>query len=88
MCIPLPQIALVEKRDGAAGRVDAAEYLMKHPEVRNYMSQIFTSDGAEALNPGMTYFAEPDSYTIAYRKVLSDEDCWSTPADEDYCPQV
>ncbi len=49
MCVPLPQIALVEKRDGTAGRIDAAEFLMKHPEVRNYMSQIFTSGRRRGL---------------------------------------
>lgn len=82
MSVPLPKVSVIEERDGQAGRVDAAEYLMKHPEVRNYMSQVYATDGAEALNPGLTYIAEPGSYSITYEQVLGDADRWTDVRDE------
>lgn len=86
MCVPLPQMSIVEERDGMAGRIDAAEFLMKHPEVRDYVQQVYTTDGAAAVNPGMTYLVDEKSVTLAYQQALSDTDKWTDVPDEGLTP--
>ncbi len=70
MGVPMPKVSVVEQRDGRAGRVDAAEFLMKHLEVRNYMSQVYTADGAQANDSRTMYIVEDDQVSLDYHFAL------------------
>lgn len=59
---------------------------MKHPQVRNYMAQVYSSDGTEAMHPGRTYIVEPGLCAVAYQKVLADGDKWTDIPDDGLVP--